>query len=175
MKKFVIILIIFCLTLIFSSCSVHTTSVDNNALIRLHIRANSNDSVDQTVKLAVRDEVTKYLESELCGVNDYAVAYREIEQRLDKLSTLSTAILRKNGFSYGAKAVMNYEYFPTRVYGDKVVNSGYYDALIILLGEGKGDNWWCVIYPPLCFVNAEKNAKIQYSSLIFEFFSMLFG
>ena len=174
MKKISTIIIIFCLTLIFSSCSLHTTSVDNT-LIRIHIRANSNSACDQKVKLVVMSEVTAYLENELMDVDDYAVAYREIEKRLDKLSAISTAVLRENGFSYTARTVMNNEYFPTRAYGETVVESGYYDTLIISLGEGKGDNWWCVIYPPLCFVNTEKDTKIQYRSLIFEFFSSIFS
>ncbi len=174
MKKFLILPIIICVLVIFCSCSIHTNGVDE-ALIRIHIRANSNQSCDQEIKLKVRDEVTAYLEGQLKGVNDYATAYREIEKRLDKLSAISTAVLEREGYSYSAKAVMNNEYFPTRSYGESVVPSGYYDALIISLGEGKGDNWWCVIYPPLCFVGAEKDAKIHYRSLIVELFEYLFG
>ena len=156
MKKFCFLLIIFCVLSIFCSCSVHTTSVDE-ALIRIHIRANSNCATDQAVKMAVKSEITAYLERELKGVNDYATAYREIEKRLDRLSSIASDALKENGFSYKAKAVMNNEYFPTRAYKDSVVPSGYYDALIVTLGEGEGDNWWCVVYPPLCFTGANGN------------------
>ena len=83
--------------------------------------------------------------------NTFEQAYSDIEKRLDAISELCTEELKKNGFDYAAKAKLDYEYFPTRKYGDTVVDEGYYHALIVELGLAVGDNWWCVVYPPLCY------------------------
>jgi len=74
--------------------------------------------------------------------------------------------LQEEGFSYGARAQIKQEYFPTRVYDEYVLSAGEYTALILELGKGKGDNWWCVVYPPLCF--AATNTNVIYKSKIKE-------
>ena len=174
MKKILVALVILQVFMIFSACGVHTTS-DGQTLIRIHIRANSNEKCDQSVKLLVRDEISAFLEAELEWGLSYGDAYREIEKRVERVNQIALAVLKKNGFDYGAKTRLNCEYFPTRAYGETVVSSGYYDALIVELGDAKGDNWWCVIYPPLCFLGASGEGEIQYRSLILEFFSRLKG
>ena len=81
----------------------------------------------------------------------------------------------KNGFNYVSNIKINNEYFPTRTYANTTLESGYYDAVIIELGEAEGDNWWCVMYPPLCFVNKnENNMQIKYKSKIWEWINSLF-
>ncbi len=155
--------IIFCIPAIFCAC------IDNNnydgEMLRLHIRANSNSQDDQAVKLKVRDAVNDYIENNI-RKSTFDEAYAEIGERLDILSDIATGKLRENGFSYSARAVLRNEYFPSRMYKDEVVPEGYYDALIIELGEAAGDNWWCVIYPPLCY-----GEEFVYKS----FFAELFG
>ena len=79
--------------------------------------------------------------------------------------------MAENGKKYRAKVELKQEAFPTRVYNDVVLESGVYDALIITLGEGLGDNWWCVVYPPLCF----SSEKVEYRSVIVEFFKKIFN
>lgn len=133
--------------------------------MRLHIRANSNCSIDQEVKIKVRDEINAYIEDNV-DRSSYSAAYADIEDSLDELARIASVVLGQNGFCYGARARLSYEYFPTRMYGETVVADGYYDALIIELGDGAGDNWWCVIYPPLCY-----GSKFEYKS----FFAELFG
>ncbi|MBD5131008.1 MAG: stage II sporulation protein R [Clostridiales bacterium] len=166
-KKIVSILlsvaIFFGLPFIFSAC------IDNNnyegELLRLHIRANSNDECDQAVKLKVRDAINKYVSTNV-DKTTFDEAYADIESRLDELSEIADGVLRANGYTYGANAKLTNEYFPSRKYKEVTVPEGYYDALIVELGEAKGDNWWCVIYPPLCY-----GEDFQYKS----FFAELFG
>ena len=74
-------------------------------------------------------------------------------------------MLKNAGFNYHSKVAVRNELFPTRVYGDFTLEEGFYDALIVELGEAKGDNWWCVVYPPLCFTGTE---NIKYKSKILE-------
>lgn len=155
--------IILCIPYIFCGCFE-----DNNydgELLRLHIRANSNSDVDQGVKLKVRDAVNDYICANV-HKSTFEEAYDDISDRLDSIATVAYETLYKNGFGYGATARLANEYFPTRKYKDVTVKEGYYDALIIELGEGDGDNWWCVIYPPLCY-----GEDFEYKS----FFAELFG
>ena len=90
-----------------------------------------------------------------------------VSAHLDEISTLASDVLKQNGFSYGATADLTVETFPTRVYGEYVLPAGEYSALVLRLGSGKGDNWWCVVYPPLCFVG-DSAANIIYKSKIKE-------
>lgn len=160
---FVIGVILFCIPYIFCAC------VGNNKyegdLLRLHIRANSNSEDDQNVKLLVRDVVNDYM-CEHIKATTFDEAYKDISKRLSTISEICTEKLAENGFVYAAKARLDYEYFPTRKYGDTVVDEGYYNALIIELGEGVGDNWWCVVYPPLCYGD-----KFEYRSFFADLFS----
>ena len=81
--------------------------------------------------------------------------------------------MKARGYNYGARANVRAEEFPVRVYGELTLEAGVYDALIVELGTGKGDNWWCVIYPPLCFTSA--SADVQYRSVIYDIINKFFG
>ena len=148
--------------IIFLSCTENNTY--NGELLRLHIRANSNSEIDQAVKIKVRDKINQYLAGNITATS-FAAAYAEISLRLKKITEIADGVLKDNGFNYGAKAEIDNEYFPTRVYGNVEVPEGYYDALIIKLGAGAGDNWWCVVYPPLCYGD-----KFEYKSIFAELF-----
>jgi len=141
---------------------------EEQPLLRLHIRAHSNAAGDQNVKLVVRDAVIAYLEKELKEVKDFETAKREVGRRVGRIQEIADAVLKNEGFSYKSAAKVANEYFPTRVYGETTVESGYYDALIIDLGSGAGDNWWCVIYPPLCYFDAGGDGDVAYKSKIGE-------
>jgi len=133
--------------------------------LRLHIRANSNENADQAVKLLVRDEVVKMLTPLICNADNVENAERIIEENKAKIKETADNVLSKD-FNYRAAVKLTTEFFPTRKYGDLVFNEGDYRALIIDLGSGAGDNWWCVAFPPLCFLEDGKN--VQYKSLIKE-------
>ena len=96
----------------------------------------------------------------------------KIGARLGEIERVAEEVLRQNGFAYGARARLKKEEFPTRVYDGVTLEAGVYDALILELGAGKGDNWWCVIYPPLCFTGG--NANVVYRSKIAEIIARFF-
>lgn len=135
--------------------------------LRIHIRADSNENAAQSVKYAVRDEVVAYLTPVVAECEDKEEAIKRIQTLLLEIATVAEQTLQSKGFSYGARAKITQETFPTRVYEAYTLPAGEYTALIIELGEGKGDNWWCVVYPPLCFV-AQANQTIVYKSKIME-------
>jgi len=143
--------------------------------LRIHIRANSNTSLDQSVKYEIKDTLVDFLTPYLCNVKTKDEAIEIVESLTPSINAKCNKLLRQKGFSYTANVKVNNEYFPTRNYDDVTLESGYYDAVIVELGEAEGDNWWCVMYPPLCFVNKfENNKQIKYKSKIVEWFNRIF-
>lgn len=133
--------------------------------LRLHIRADSNGEKDQAVKYLVRDKIVDYLTPVVANFESKRQAERGLKRILPSLEDVAKSVLKEQGFSYGARAEIKKETFPTRIYGDEVFPAGEYDALLIYLGSGQGENWWCVLYPPLCFSSAS-GKNIEYRSII---------
>lgn len=134
--------------------------------LRIHVRANSNDETDQAVKYKVKDKIVGFLSDKVAEFKTKSDAERYIKKNLRKIEGIADEVLRENGFLYESSARVALEEFPTRRYEDFCLESGFYDALIIDLGSGEGDNWWCVVYPPLCFTGSE--AGYEYRSKIYE-------
>ena len=124
-------------------------------VVRLHILANSDSEKDQNIKLKVRDALLEKNTLILSdGVNqDNAVEYYELSK--DELLETASDVLRENGFDYDVKVFLEKEYFETREYGELIFPAGEYTALKVVLGEGRGKNWWCVMFPPLCVPAAD--------------------
>ena len=134
--------------------------------LRIHIRADSNEDGAQAIKYKVRDSVVAYLTPLVVEYTTKAEALQGIMRNMDGVRAVAEKVLQSEGFFYGATAEIRVESFPTRVYGDYTLPAGQYTALIVRLGRGEGDNWWCVVYPPLCF--AATDADVVYRSKIKE-------
>lgn len=147
----------------------------SDEVIRVHIRANSNDESDQDVKYAVRDAVVEYLSQECSEAADKSAMETMLNERLEDICAVAEEVLFENGYTYGAHASLKEEYFPVRVYGDIVLKADDYEALIIELGSGEGDNWWCIAFPTLCFGQKDAPKKITYKSRIKEWWQGIFG
>ena len=145
--------------------------------LRVHIRANSNSSIDQDIKYIIKDEVVNFVSPYLIDCDTKQKSIDTINSLLANIENLCDNILLQNGFTYKSRARIDEEKFPTRSYENVTLESGAYDALIIELGSGKGDNWWCIVYPPLCFVNkSETNEQnIQYQSYLIKIIEKYFG
>lgn len=148
-------------------------SGEREAYLRIHIRADSNGEADQAVKYKVRDKVVEYLTPIVAECKTKEEAMRRIRANLSGVEQAAAGVLLQNGFGYGARADLEREEFPTRVYENVTLGAGVYDALILRLGSGEGDNWWCVVYPPLCFSGG--NGNIVYQSKIAEIIRSFFG
>ncbi len=140
--------------------------------LRIHIRADSNLEKDQSVKYLVKDAVVELLTPYLAECDTREKAEKTLTNVLPEIERAANAVLDRNGFSYKAKARINTEEFPARVYGGLTLERGFYKALIVNLGSGKGDNWWCVVYPPLCFTGEGKN--YVYRSKIYDVIKKFF-
>lgn len=121
--------------------------------LRLHVLAASDRPFDQNVKLAVRDRVLDYLENALKGCESKEAAMDAVAARLPQIEMVCNTCLDHCGADYGAVATLETADFPEISYDGAVFAAGEYDALRIVLGDGSGHNWWCVLFPPLCFVD----------------------
>ena len=158
MKKFCISFILVLIIILTAYAAVGLKGGGKNAeYLRIHIRADSNSQQAQAVKYKVKDAVVEFLTPIIAECGDKQQAEAALKSVLPQIEKVADEVLYKNGFDYTAKAYINTENFPTRNYGDFTLEQGYYDALIVALGSGKGDNWWCVVYPPLCFTGEGKN------------------
>ncbi len=126
-------------------------------ILRFHVIANSDSNEDQALKLKVKDAVTQALKPKLEDANDIADARNMVAEELGNLEELSNNIIKENGFTYTASASIEKGYFPLKVYGDLTLPPGEYEAVRIELGSASGKNWWCIMFPPLCFVDTTYN------------------
>ncbi|AMN33704.1 stage II sporulation protein R [Clostridium perfringens] len=125
-------------------------------LIRFHVLANSDSDIDQDLKLRVKDEVLKYI-SPILNESQSLEESREILKREDKnIIKIAEDYIKSQGFDYTVETTLARENFPVKEYGNIVLPQGEYEAYRILIGEGKGQNWWCVMFPPLCFIDVTK-------------------
>lgn len=129
-------------------------------LIRFHVIANSDSEEDQELKLKVRDEIIAYLQPKLEKSDSINESESIIKGEYDNLEEISKNIISKEGYNYEVKVGIQYSNFPTKQYSNIILPAGQYKALKIVIGNGKGKNWWCVMFPPLCFVD-ENNGVID--------------
>lgn len=122
-------------------------------VIRFHVRANSEDPRDQEMKMQVRDTVVAYLQPLLETAKNKTHAKKLLSSRLEEICQVAERTLEKAGSTYGAAVSFGKEHFPRKTYGDCTLPAGNYLAVVIELGDGNGHNWWCMLYPGLCFVD----------------------
>ena len=154
--KSVFILFLLFILFLFVTFVSYASSVSNDLsdnFFRLHIIANSNSKEDQELKLKIRDAVILYM-----NTLDYNNLSKEhtiniTEENLNNLKRIVEETIKDNGFNYSCNLEIGNYYFPTKYYGNISLPSGYYDALKINIGDAKGKNWWCSLYPPLCFTD----------------------
>lgn len=132
-------------------------------LIRFHVIANSDAEEDQELKLKVRDEIISYLQPKLENSSSIEESEKIITSEYDNLQSISRETILDNGYEYDVKVGIEYSNFPTKQYSNVILPAGEYKALKVVIGEGKGKNWWCVMFPPLCFVD-EENGVIDKST-----------
>ena len=165
--KNVIILIGLLFLYIFISAKSYATAVSNDlseAVFRLHVIANSDSDEDQSLKLKVRDNLLEYMNTICSNCSTKQEAISIANEHKDDFQKIAEKTIIEKGFSYSVKININNFYFPTKNYGDISLPAGFYDALRVEIGDAKGKNWWCVMFPSLCFIDissgiVDENAK----------------
>lgn len=132
-------------------------------VLRFHVRANSDSEEDQNLKYKVRDQVVGMMQAYLRDAADKEEAEQILSQHLPELLCEAEKVVKEQGYPYQVTASVQKEQFPERIYGDMCFPEGKYDALVIEIGSGNGHNWWCVMYPSLCFLD-EETAKMPEDS-----------
>lgn len=127
-------------------------------LIRFHVIANSDEEKDQALKLKVRDEVLKYIQPMLKDSKDIDNSREILKRENENILNIARTVIEANGYSYKVDSTLSREYFPVKTYGNITLPQGEYEAYRILIGSGEGKNWWCVMFPPICFVDVTKGA-----------------
>lgn len=175
-KVFFIVMVIYSIFFLAACTNQANINKDSDNYLRIHIRANSNIAVDQNVKYTIKDQIINFLTPIVAKCNSFNEVKLALNSNLQNIQSKVNDILLENQFSYTSNVKLNNEFFPTRYYEDKVLVANYYDALIIELGLAEGDNWWCVVYPPLCFLNAQGNygESFVYKSKIIELINKFF-
>ena len=154
-KSFLIIFLLFIvyiLICVFSYSNAVSTGISEN-VFRLHVIANSNSTEDQNLKYLVRDELIKYMNSICENISSKKDAIKIAQENKDKFYNIAQKVIYDNGFNYDVNIDIGNFAFPTKTYGDISLPTGFYDALKVEIGSSSGQNWWCVMFPSLCFVD----------------------
>ena len=163
----------FVLLLLYISVSAfsYASNVSNNlanSVLRLHIIANSDSVEDQELKYKIRDKVIEYMKTITCGIASKSEAISIAKEHIDDFKLIAKEVIANNGYNYNVNVNIGNFPFPTKQYGDISFPAGFYDAIKIELGEANGKNWWCVMFPPLCFVDVTSGIVPNESKEIIE-------
>jgi stage II sporulation protein R len=153
--KFVILFLLFFCFFIVSACSyANTVSTSiSDSVFRLHVIANSDSEEDQNLKYAVRDALIEYMNSLCAHVSTKDEAMEIANNHIQDFQEIAKNVINSAGFDYDVSVTIGKTSFPTKSYGDVSLPAGFYDALCVNIGSAEGHNWWCVMFPPLCFVD----------------------
>ncbi len=122
-------------------------------IIRLHVIANSDTNSDQSLKLKVRDSIIQDMQSALKDASSIEDARSILTEKMPQIQKKAQKTIQKEGYDYPVSISLNQRYFPVKVYGDLTFPAGEYEALCLEIGKASGRNWWCVLFPSLCFVD----------------------
>ena len=159
-----------------TSINVHKVCGDNlqartlnyndvkDSLIRFHVIANSDNDLDQQLKLKVKNKVIEYLYPYLSESKSLDNSREIIKDNMDKVKLIAEEVIKDEGYDYSVNLQLSRENFPDKSYGNIILPQGNYEAFRIIIGRGEGRNWWCVMFPPLCFVD-ESKAEVEYDKV----------
>ena len=157
MRKSVLYILILALTVcfVYPQTSHDAPQATADGLMRIHVVANSDSPEDQALKIRIKDRIIGEIGSQVSGMDNKQNLLDYLHDNVDRIEKIAVQEIGEAQNKYGAKAEVGSFRFPTRSYGSLVLPAGEYQALRIVLGEGKGANWWCVMFPPLCFVDTK--------------------
>ena len=169
-KRFLVLALLFvCYTFICAISYASSVSSDlSNSVFRLHILANSDSEEDQNLKLLVRDNVLSYMKEISANASSKEEVMAIMDEHLDDFYDVARKTILDEGYDYDVKLNIGKFDFPTKVYGDIALPAGIYDALRIEIGKAEGHNWWCVMFPSLCFVDVSSGTLDEDSKEVLE-------
>ena len=173
MKKTILFLTIIVAFLIYNELKEDTVIIPDTA-IRLRVIPNSNSSIDQSMK----NKVKEYLENNTYQIlkeeENIEEARKLIKDNIPELEENITKIFNDNNYNMNYTVNYGYNYFPNKEYRGIKYNEGYYESIVISIGEAQGDNWWCVLFPNLCLIDLEQKNNVEYKYWIIETINKIF-
>lgn len=136
--------------------------------IRIRVIPNSNSAYDQDMKSKVKDELQKDMYNLLKDVKGVDEARKVINSNLKNIDNNISQLFTKENYNQTFNINFGLNYFPEKEYKGIKYEEGYYESLLVTIGEGAGDNWWCVLFPPLCLIEAEESTEVEYTSFVKE-------
>lgn len=167
MKKGLIIFIVIVILFTLGKIKAETNIIPNEA-IRLRVIANSNSEYDQQVKMKVSDRLQQDIYNILKNTKGIEEARKKINENLDEIDANVKETLIKENYPLDYTINFGDNYFPSKEYKGIKYDAGYYESVLVTLGEGKGKNWWCVLFPPLCLIEAEESDEVEYKFFVQE-------
>ena len=170
-KLFSICFVLMFIVNSFCGCTTPNSSKEynyddvKNTLIRFHVIANSDSNEDQNLKLDIKNKVIEYLYPLLSDSKSIDESRKILINNEDKVKEIAYEIINEEGFNYPVDVVLSKENFPQKEYGSIILPQGEYEAYRIIIGNGEGHNWWCVMFPPLCFIDITKGQVEDEKSL----------
>lgn len=153
-------------TILWSCGAVYSANMQQGIaekVIRFHVLANSDSQADQALKLRVRDRILEEMRPILSTSQDKEESRVLLQEAFGQIRRAALDEIRSQGYNYGVKVSLVQDAFPMKQYGDLTFPAGIYDALRVEIGQGAGQNWWCVMFPPMCFVDAASGQVTQES------------
>ena len=163
MKKRFIAVCLAAAACVLLSTTIHTAMLQRDMsqkVLRFHVLANSDSQADQALKCAVRDRVGTMMAEKLQNADSLEESTDVVTENLQEIETCAANVIRENGYDYPVHAALETCAFPEKSYGDYTFPSGTYEALRVVIGSGEGHNWWCVMYPSLCFYDSENGDEM---------------
>ena len=142
--------------------------------IRIRVIANSNSSYDQEIKNKVKEELQNDLYNMLKNTKNIEEARAIINNNLNNVENNIYNLLQKEKYELPFDVDFGLNYFPEKEFKGITYKEGYYESVVVTLGEGLGDNWWCVLFPPLCMIEAEESADVEYTTMVEEIINKYF-
>lgn len=166
MKKTLFIIISIIITYVIIGNVVVANNIIPDDAIRIRIIPNSNSEYDQSIKYKVKETIQNDMKNLLTNVKNIDDARNIIKNNLDGIQDNISKTLQKNDYDLPFNVNFGFNYFPKKEFKGIVYKEGYYESVVVTLGSGLGDNWWCVLFPPLCMIEAEESADLEYTTMV---------
>ncbi len=166
MKKTLFIIISIIITYVIIGNVVVANNIIPDDAIRIRIIPNSNSEYDQSIKYKVKETIQNDMKNLLTNVKNIDDARNIIKNNLDGIQDNISKTLQKNDYDLPFNVNFGFNYFPKKEFKGIVYKEGYYESVVVTLGSGLGDNWWCVLFPPLCMIEAEESTDLEYTTMV---------
>ena len=166
MKKTIFLFLVMIFTYVIIGNVIATNDLIPDEAIRIRVIANSNSEYDQEIKYKVKEEIEYDMYNLLKNTTDLEEARNLIKNNLSSVEENIDTVLQNEGYKLPFRITFGLNYFPEKEFKGVTYKEGYYESVVVTLGDGLGENWWCVLFPPLCMIEAEESTDVEYTTMV---------